>query len=50
MVCLNDGSISHDPPVKYYEYRHCNVTITKQSDDYYEVSEAKDKEQKLKQA
>jgi len=40
MVWLN-GSISHDPPVKYYLCRICNVNVTKQPDESYEVTKVK---------
>ena len=40
MLWLN-GSISHDPPVKYYLCRICNVNVTKQSDESYEVTKVK---------
>jgi len=40
MVWLN-GSISHDPPVKYYLCRICNVCITKQPDNSYEITKVK---------
>jgi hypothetical protein len=41
MVWLN-GSISHDPPVKYYICRICNMYVTKQSDNSYEFAKIKD--------
>jgi hypothetical protein len=40
MVWLN-GSIGHDPPVKYYLCRICNVCITKQPDNSYEITKVK---------
>ena len=40
MIWLN-GSISHDPPIKYYECRVCNINVTKQPDDSYEIVEEK---------
>ena len=40
MVWLN-GSISHDPPVKYYLCWICNVYITKQPDNSYEITKGK---------
>lgn len=45
MIWLN-GSISHDPPIKYYECRVCNINVTKQPDDSYEMVEAKKQKQK----
>jgi transcription elongation factor Elf1 len=42
MIWLN-GSISHDPPIKYYECRVCNINVTKQPDGSYETVEAKNK-------
>ena len=45
MIWLN-GSISHDPPVKYYECRVCNINVTKQPDDSYEIVQAKKQKQK----
>jgi hypothetical protein len=47
MIWLN-GSISHDPPVKYYECRVCNINVTKQLDDSYEIVEAKNKSRSKK--
>lgn len=41
MVWLN-GSISHDPPVKYYICRICNIHVTKQPDNSYEFAKIKD--------
>jgi endogenous inhibitor of DNA gyrase (YacG/DUF329 family) len=41
MVWLN-GSISHDPPVKYYICRICNIYVTKQADNSYEFAKIKD--------
>ncbi|MGA8913113.1 MAG: hypothetical protein WB443_09680 [Nitrososphaeraceae archaeon] len=41
MVWLN-GSISHDPPVKYYICRICNIYVTKQPDNSYEFAKIKD--------
>ena len=43
MVWLN-GSISLDPPVKYYLCRICNVYVTKQLDNSYEVTKVKAEE------
>ena len=40
MIWLN-GSISHDPPVKYYECRVCNINVTKQLDGSFEIVERK---------
>jgi transposase-like protein len=40
MVWIN-GSISHDPPIKYYVCRSCNVNVTKHHDDSYEIEEIK---------
>jgi len=40
MVWLN-GSISHDPPLKYYQCRICNVNVTKFPDETYEILEIK---------
>ena len=45
MVWLN-GSISHDPPVKYYTCRICNVNVTKQYDGSYNVTEIKAEQKK----
>jgi hypothetical protein len=45
MIWLN-GSISHDPPIKYYECRVCNINVTKQPDGSYEMVEAKKQKQK----
>jgi transposase-like protein len=45
MVWLN-GSISHDPPVKYYLCRICNVNVTKQLDGSYEVTKVKAEQKK----
>jgi transcription elongation factor Elf1 len=45
MIWLN-GSISHDPPIKYYECRVCNINVTKQPDGSYEIVEAKKQKQK----
>jgi endogenous inhibitor of DNA gyrase (YacG/DUF329 family) len=44
MVWLN-GSISHNPPVKYYTCRICNVYITKQIDDSYEINQIQSEQQ-----
>jgi transcription elongation factor Elf1 len=44
MIWLN-GSISHDPPIKYYECRVCNINVTKQPDGSYEIVEAKKQKQ-----
>ena len=41
MVWLN-GSISHDPPVKQYECRNCNIRVIKQPDGSYEIVQLKD--------
>ena len=41
MIWLN-GSISHDPPLKYYQCRICKVNVTKYPDDTYEILEIKD--------
>src|SRR4029079_15450234 len=41
MFWLN-GSISHDPPVKQYECRNCNIRVTKQPDGSYEIIQLKD--------
>jgi hypothetical protein len=41
MVWLN-GSICHDPPVKYYLCRICGIYVTKQLDNSYEFTEIKD--------
>ena len=41
MVWLN-GSISHDPPVKQYECRNCNIRVIKQPDGSYEIIQLKD--------
>jgi hypothetical protein len=43
MVWLN-GSISHDPPIKYYLCRNDNIYVTKQPDDSYEVTKVKSEE------
>ena len=40
MVWLN-GSITHDPLVKYYDCKICNIRVTKQSDDSYEIFKGK---------
>jgi hypothetical protein len=40
MVWLN-GSISHDPPVKYYLCRNDNIYVTKLSDNSYEITKIK---------
>ena len=47
MIWLN-GSISHDPPIKYYECRVCNINVTKQEDGSYEIVEAKNKSRNKK--
>jgi transposase-like protein len=44
MVWLN-GSISHDPPVKHYTCRICNVYITKQNDNSYQIDEIRSEQQ-----
>ncbi len=41
MVWLN-GSISHDPPVKQYECRNCNIRLIKQPDGSHEIVQLKD--------
>jgi transposase-like protein len=41
MVWLN-GSICHDPPVKQYECRNCNIRVIKQPDGKYEIIQLKD--------
>jgi len=33
-----DGSILHDPPVKHYECRKCQLAVVKYSDGTYDVS------------
>ena len=43
MVWLN-GSISHDPPIKYYMCRICNIHVTKQPDSSYEITKIKDEQ------
>ena len=40
MIWLN-GSISHDPPVKYYSCRECMVGISKYSETNYDIYEIK---------
>jgi hypothetical protein len=36
MVWLN-GSVLHDPPVKIYECRRCQLSVTKYPDGTYEA-------------
>jgi hypothetical protein len=33
-----DGSVLHDPPVKHYECRACQLSVVKYSDGTYDVS------------
>ena len=37
MVWLN-GSVLHDPPVKQYECRQCQITVVKFADGSYEAN------------
>ena len=36
MIWLN-GSISHDPPTKYYSCQPCKIGISKNSEEKYEI-------------
>jgi len=38
MIWIN-GSISHDPPVKYYICENCKIEVTKYSETNYEIFE-----------
>ena len=38
MVWLN-GSISHDPPEKYYKCKICEISVTKYPDGSYDVTQ-----------
>ena len=40
MIWIN-GSISHDPPVKYYICENCKIEVTKYSETNYEIFEKK---------
>jgi outer membrane protein assembly factor BamB len=42
MVWLN-GSINHDPPIKYYQCRNDNIYVTKFQDGTYEIQYPKKK-------
>jgi endogenous inhibitor of DNA gyrase (YacG/DUF329 family) len=46
MVWIN-GSISHDPPVKYYECRYDNIRVTKYQDETYDIQYPQEKTKKL---
>jgi hypothetical protein len=38
MIWLN-GSISHDPPIKYYTCRGCKIGVSRYSETSYDVYE-----------
>jgi hypothetical protein len=40
MIWLN-GSISHDPPIKYYSCRDCMIGVSKYSETNYDIYEIK---------
>jgi hypothetical protein len=42
MVWLN-GSVLHDPPVKTYECRVCQLTVVRQPDGEYDVKQLEGK-------
>jgi hypothetical protein len=43
LMCMwLNGSISHDPHVKYYLCRNDNIYVTKMPDDSYEITKVKD--------
>ena len=44
MVWLN-GSVLHDPPVKQYECRRCQIFLVKYADGNYEIMSAEPEQQ-----
>ena len=49
MVWLN-GSVLHDPPVKQYECRRCQIFVVKHADGNYEIQPiGKDSQQQQQQ-
>jgi len=49
LMVWTNGSISHDPPIKYYECRYDNILVTKYQDDTYDIQYPKEANKKLKQ-
>ena len=46
MVWLN-GSITHDPPINYYQCRNDNIYVTKFQDGTYEIQYPKKNNKKF---
>jgi hypothetical protein len=48
MVWLN-GSVLHDPPVKHYECRNCQLFVVKYPDGNYDIKQIEPEQQQQQQ-